>query len=154
GVAAHPLARRRGYVRALLVELLGRMRDEGHVVSALYPFRPSFYEKFGYVGVPKARTVLFSPADLSGLLRAELPGEVSCERLRSGYDSYRDFTCRLLADRHGFAQLPAYQAVQFRDLDERWLALARVDGEVVGAVTYRITGHGGELLGDDLLTTG
>jgi predicted N-acetyltransferase YhbS len=152
GVAAHPLARRRGYVRALLVELLGRMRDEGHVVSALHPFRPSFYEKFGYVVVPKARTVSFSPADLSGLLPAELPGEVSCERLPSGYDGYRDFTCRLLPERHGFALLPAYQAAQVRD-SVQWLATARVDGEIVGAVTYRITGHGGELLADDLLTT-
>ena len=64
-VAAQPLARRHGHVRALLMELLVRMRDTGCALSALYPVRPSFYERFGYVGLPKARTVTFSPADLA-----------------------------------------------------------------------------------------
>jgi hypothetical protein len=47
-----------------------------------------------------------------------------------------------------------YAAVRFRDQEQRWLATARSGGEVVGAVTYRITDHGGDLLADDLLTTG
>ncbi len=59
-VASLPLGRRRGHVRALMTDLLGRMREEGCAVSALYPFRPSFYERFGYVGLPKARTVISS----------------------------------------------------------------------------------------------
>ena len=57
------------------------MRDTGCVLSALYPFRPSFYERFGYVGLPRARTVTFSPADSAGLMRKELPGEVDGEML-------------------------------------------------------------------------
>ncbi len=81
-------------------------------MSALYPFRPSFYERFGYVGLPKARTVTFSPADLAGLLRRELPGEVRWERSGTGYRGYRDFTIRLLAECHGFAVLPDYRAAQ------------------------------------------
>ena len=48
GVATLPQARRRGYASALVTEILGLMRDQGHVVSALYPFRPSFYERFGF----------------------------------------------------------------------------------------------------------
>jgi len=68
-VAAQPLARRHGHVRALLRELLGRMRDTGCALSALYPFRPSFCERFGYVGLPRARTVTFSSADLAGLMQ-------------------------------------------------------------------------------------
>jgi predicted N-acetyltransferase YhbS len=154
GVASQPLARRRGHVRALLLELLGQMRDAGHVVSALYPFRPSFYQRFGYVGVPKARTVTFSPADLAGLLRSDLPGEVRWERIGTGYDAYRQITHRLLAERHGFAVLADYRAVQVRDADDRWLVTAMARGALAGAATYRITGHGGELLADDMLTTG
>src|SRR5688500_17951070 len=57
GVATHPLARRQGHVRTLLTDLLGEMRDEGHPVSVLYPFRPSFYARFGYATLPKRRTV-------------------------------------------------------------------------------------------------
>ena len=152
GVATQPLARRRGHVSALMRELLGRMRDTGYAVSALYPFRPSFYERFGYVGLPKVRTVTFAPADLAGLVRTELPGEVSWERSAAGYSRYREFTSRLLAGWHGFALLPEYRAVELRDRDDRWLAAAWADGEMLAAVTYRISRHGGDLLADDLLT--
>src|SRR5260370_15829533 len=153
GVATLPLERRRGHVRAVLMELLGRMRDTGHVVSALYPFRPSFYQRFGYAGLPKARTVVFSPGDLTALLRIELAGTASWERVGSGFGVYRDFTLQLLAQQHGFAVFPDYRAVQLRDADDRWLATARVDGEVAGAVTYRIAGYAGDLIAGDMLTT-
>jgi hypothetical protein len=153
GVVSTPLVRRRGHVRSVLVELLGRMRDEGHVVSALYPFRPSFYQRFGYVGLPQTRTVRFSPASLVDLLHAGLDGEILWEPVREGYDAYCAFTDRLLLRRHGFAVLPAYRTAQLREANERWLVTARVRGEVVAAMTYRTTGHGGELIGDDLLMT-
>jgi predicted acetyltransferase len=154
GVASHPLARRQGHVRALLTRLLGEMRDEGHPLSALYPFRPSFYQRFGYVGLSKAPTVSFSPADLAPLLRTELPGEVDWVHIRDGYHDHREFTQHLLTRRHGFSTLPDYRAVRLRDTAERWLVTARVDGELAGAVTYRISGHGGDLTADDLLTSG
>lgn len=153
GVASNPLARRRGHVRALLVDLLGQVRDSGHTVSALYPFRPSFYARHGYVGLPQTRTVSVAPADLGPLLSADLPGELTWERIKQGYGTFRAFEERLLGERHGFGLFPAGREERLRDDDERWLVTARVDGEVVGAATYRIAEHGGELIADPLLTT-
>ncbi|MEV0214073.1 GNAT family N-acetyltransferase [Micromonospora sp. ALFpr18c] len=153
GVATHPLARRQGHVRTLLHRLLDEMRDEGRPLSALYPFRPSFYARFGYVGLPKPRTVTFTPADLGSLLRAELPGEVGWERIAAGYPTWRAFTERCLEQRHGFSVFPDYRAVGLRDRDEHWLLTARVDGAVTGAITYRIDDYGGTLLGNELLAT-
>jgi hypothetical protein len=152
-VAVHPLARRRGHVRTLLTRLLGDMRDDGHPITALYPFRASFYERFGYVGMPKRRQVTFTPGGLGHLLRADLPGELTWERIGTGYDAFRAFTLRLAAERHGFAVFPDYRAERLRADDARWLITARVAGEVAGAATYRIAGQGGELTVDDLLTT-
>ncbi|GAB3156310.1 hypothetical protein GCM10027290_54010 [Micromonospora sonneratiae] len=152
GVATHPLARRQGHIRALLPQLLGEMRDTGHPISALYPFRASFYERFGYVGLPATRRVTLTPADLAPLLRTQLPGDVGLRRFKDGYDSYRDFTHRMLAERHGFAVFPDFRAVRQRDMDREWLAVAEVDGEVVGAVAFRIEEHGGKLVAGDLLT--
>ncbi|PWU58805.1 GNAT family N-acetyltransferase [Micromonospora globispora] len=151
GVATHPLARRRGHVRALLHQVLDEMRDEGHQLTALHPFRASFYERFGYVGLPRPRTVTFSPADLGPLLRAELPGEVTWERIGAGYPTWRAFTERCLHERHGFAIFPDFRAVGLRDRHDRWLLTATIGGSTAGAVTYRIDDHGGELIADDLL---
>jgi predicted N-acetyltransferase YhbS len=151
GVATHPLARRRGHVRNLLHRLLDEMRDEGHELTALYPFRASFYERFGYTGLPRRRTAVFSPADLAPLLRAELPGEVVWQRIGAGYPTWRGYTERCLRERHGFAIFPDFRAVSQRDRDDRWLLTATRGGETVGAVTYRIDDHGGTLIADDLL---
>jgi predicted acetyltransferase len=151
GVATAPQARRRGYARALVTEILGVMRDGGHVVSALYPFRPSFYERLGYVGLPRTRTVTFSPSGVAGLLRADLGGSVRWGPVDDHFDAYLAITARLLTRQHGFAVLPDSRMAQLRDAGDRWLATAWVGQEVVGAVTYRIDGFGGDLIADDLL---
>ncbi|HEY0700840.1 MAG TPA: GNAT family N-acetyltransferase, partial [Micromonospora sp.] len=143
GVASHPLARRRGHVRALLNRLLGEMRDSGHPLSALYPFRPSFYQRFGYVGLPAERTASFAPADLRPFLDADLDGELHWERIGTGHEAFRTFTGQLLARRHGFAVHPAHRATLPGDLDQSWLVTARVAGAVVAATRYRIAEHGG-----------
>jgi predicted acetyltransferase len=70
GVATLPLARRRGFARELVTALLGRMRDSGHVVSALYPFRPSFYQRFGFGRVAENA--------VGGLLSVMFRGSSSC----------------------------------------------------------------------------
>jgi hypothetical protein len=152
-VASHPSARRRGLVRQLLTRLLRQMRDQGCTVSALYPFRPSFYAKFGYVGLPRARKATFAPEGVSHLTRIELPGTVERLAMTDAFDEYDAFTRRLVDERHGFSVFDDVRTAEFRD-DKLWVALARVDGETVGAVRYRIDKFGGDLTGDSLLTTG
>jgi predicted acetyltransferase len=152
-VASHPSARRRGLVRTLLQRLLRQMRDQGCATSALYPFRPSFYGRHGYVGVPRVRTATFAPEGLSHLLRANLPGTVERLPMSEGFADYTGLTLRLLSERHGFAVFDETRRAEFRTLPS-WLAIARVDGEVVGAVEYRIEQFGGDLVASDLLTTG
>ncbi|GAB2620312.1 hypothetical protein Aab01nite_34630 [Paractinoplanes abujensis] len=152
-VASHPSARRRGLVRGVLERLLRQVRDEGHTVSALYPFRPSFYARFGYVGTPRHRIATFAPEGLSHLTRAELPGEVERLPMREGFDEWRALHHRLLPERHGFAIYDDVRAAEFRE-DKRWVAIARAGGEVVGAVDYRVKAYGADLYGSDLLTTG
>ncbi|GIF06001.1 GNAT family N-acetyltransferase [Actinoplanes siamensis] len=152
-VSSHPSARRRGLVRELLTRLLRQMRDQGCGVSALYPFRPSFYAKFGYVGIPRARKARFAPEGLSELLRRDLPGSVQRLPFREGYAAYEGLQHRLLAERHGFAVFDETRTAEFRE-DELWLALARSGDEVVGGIRYRIDGHGRDLLGSNLFSTG
>jgi predicted acetyltransferase len=152
-VSSHPAARRRGLVRQLLDRLLLQMRDEGCAVSALYPFRPSFYERFGFVGIPRHRTASFAPEGLSHLVRSELPGEVERLSMADGFEAWDGLTRRLVNERHGFAVFDEVRTAEFRD-ERLWVAVARAGGEVVGAVRYRIDQFGGDLIASDLLTTG
>jgi len=153
-VSSHPSARRRGLVRQLMTRLMRQMREQGSAVSALYPFRPSFYGRLGYVGIPRVRHAVFAPEGLSHLLRADLPGEVQRLQLSEGFDDYNALTLRLLEERHGFSVYDETRTAEFRESPSQWVAIARVGGEVVGAVTYRIDQYGGDLVAGDLLTTG
>lgn len=152
-VASHPLARRRGLVRQLLGRLLRQMRDQGCSVSALYPFRPSFYGRFGFVGLPRIRRAYFAPEGIAHLHRVELPGAVERLPMREAFDEYDAFTRRLLTERHGFSVFDDVRTAEFRD-DKLWVAMARAEGQVVGAVRYRIDRFGGDLIGDEFLVTG
>jgi predicted N-acetyltransferase YhbS len=151
GVATLPQARRRGYASALVTELLGMMRDSGHPVSTLYPFRPSFYERHGYVGLPQAKTVVFPLSSVAWLRSASLAGDVRWGTIAEHYDDYCDLIERLLASRHGYAVLPDTRMERFRQAEDRWLATAWAGDTVIGAVSYQITGYGGDLVAGDLL---
>jgi predicted N-acetyltransferase YhbS len=152
-VASHPAARRRGLIRALLERLLREMRDRGCAVTALYPFRPSFYGRFGYVGLPRRRTAELTPEGLGHLLRVDLPGTVERLPMAEAFDTYDAMVLRLLEQRHGLAVYDDVRKAEFRH-DKRWVAIARAGDEVVGVVSYRIKDFGGDLVGGDLLTTG
>ncbi|GAA2669704.1 GNAT family N-acetyltransferase [Actinoplanes palleronii] len=152
-VTTHPSARRRGLVRELLDRLLRQTREQGCAVSALYPFRPSFYARFGFVGIPVARVARFAPEGLSELLRRELPGSVQRLPIKEGFSPYDDLLHRLLDERHGFAVFDEVRAAEFRE-EPYWVALARAGDEVVGGVRYRIDEHGGDLIASNLFSTG
>jgi predicted acetyltransferase len=152
-VATHPSARRRGLVRELLTRLLRQMRDQGCAVSALYPFRPSFYGRFGFVGIPRVRTASFAPEGLAHLLRAELPGEVERLPMAEGFAEWDALSRELLVRRHGFAVFDEVRTAEFREM-RAWVAVARTGSEVVGAVRYQVREFGGELVASHLLTTG
>lgn len=152
GVASHPAARRKGLVRSLLTRLHEEFRDAGHPVSTLYPFRPSFYERFGYAGFPMPRTVRLYPDGLDRLARVDVPGEVGFHRIADVFDEFVSFLERFLAARHGFAVFPAN--TKPRDENKDWVALARQGDELTGLMLYRTRGLGHELQARSFLTLG
>ena len=68
-------------------------------------------------------------------------------RAGDAYPDHRALTLRLLEKRHGFAVFAEARALSLRDANDRWVVTAHVDGEVVGALTYRIERHAGDLSG-------
>lgn len=60
--------------------------------------------------------------------------------IQEGFDLYRIYSEQHLPYLHGMSYLPPVVAPRLRDSD-RWLALARTEGQIVGCLLYRITGY-------------
>ena len=146
GVATMPAARRKGYVRDLFAVLYQSMRENGESVSTLYPFRESFYERLGYAAMPQARYVLFSPSTLAPVSKIEKRGTVEQTLIGDGFDEWRAYLERYQISVHGFALTELSVALRQPNRNQEWLALARdFDGNVIGGMTFKITGYGKEL---------
>ena len=154
GVATHPGYRRGGHVRTLMVEQHRRGVEAGYAVAALYPFRPSFYAKFGYVGLPKARRIKLNTAGMAELLSLDLP--VKVELGRSGEEHIHDASMAVeqqwLEGRHGFIKdTLSWVDEGIKESDDRFVALCRRDGEPTGFWRFRTTGFSDVVKGDRML---
>lgn len=138
-VLTHPGARRKGYSRRVLARTLSAIRDDGRSLSCLYPFRESFYERLGYVTFPLPRRAQLTPLALEPLLRKDLGGEVELMLIGEGYDTYRAYLRKLQQRIHGMAIFEHDQKASAQS-NNSWLALAKVDGELVGVMLYDLKG--------------
>jgi predicted acetyltransferase len=149
-VATDPSGRRRGFARQMLARAFEEMRAAGQAVACLYPFRESFYGRFGYVSFPPRRVAQFAPAGLGSLLRREFDGDLAVGLLKEGVDAYRAFLEAVQPAIHGLALRPA-KSFAGANRGDLWLATAVADGRTVGALTYKITEYLGELHASDFL---
>ncbi len=139
-VATHPAARRKGYALSVLTRLLADQRAGGHVLSCLWPFRESFYERIGYVTFPITHKLALNIAALVPLLSADLGGTVEMALIGDAYNAYRDYVRTLQTRIHGMAMFDCADPVGAKR-NRVWLALARVQGQIVGAMMYELRGE-------------
>lgn len=152
-VASMPAARRRGWVRQLMAEAFRQQREAGQAVSTLYPFRESFYQRMGYAGFHQPRYLKVKPDALAPITRLALPGSWEQVTMRDGYDTWRAWLETYQRGSHGFSLRAPSSHVRWRDDNDRWVAFARHDGEIVGVMTFRITGYTERLEATHFLTT-
>ena len=139
GVVTHPAARRKGYCRQVTTHLLAAIRESGRPFSTLYPFRESFYQRLGYVTFPLPKKALFSSANLTPLLQQELNGRVDQLLSSDHLELYLDYVRQMRVRVHG---LGMFDHFSIKDGQRRpnWLAVARVDEEIVGLMAYTLKG--------------
>ncbi len=140
GVSTMPAARRKGYCRQLMGSLLSANRVEGKSFTSLYPFRESFYERFGYVSYPLTKIARFTTQSLIPLLKLETGGEIRLQYIAETYDDYREYLVQMRLHTHGMAMFdyPNRASVK-RNLV--WAASAVFDGKTEGVMLYRTTGE-------------
>ena len=139
-VISRPEGRRQGYAREAVKALYKEMHEQGHVFTGLHPFRESFYERMGFVTFPQIRIAQFATNTLAPLLKWELHGTVSMQHIREGYDTYRAFMLEKQQATHGLSYFPPIVASKMRDKEEKWIAIAQHEGQVLGIMIYTITG--------------
>jgi len=122
GVVTDPAERRRGAIRQIFEEGLPRLRNEGFVFSALYPFSHVFYRKFGYeLGIVK-RMAKFSPSSLrenlhrAASIKRILPGEPD-GGMKEIYEKYiADKNLSVIRDEHHWKSLrggPPWESLRY-----------------------------------------
>jgi predicted acetyltransferase len=139
GVASMPQARRKGYAKRVMGHLLAVLREAGQPLSTLYPFRESFYERLGYVTLPGPQAAKFSPLGLLPLMEKDLGGQVEITLIGEAYEDYQDYLHQV----QNLTQGMAVPKASYRSRMERrpcWLAQAKVDGQLVGIMVYKLMG--------------
>ncbi|MHA1399434.1 MAG: GNAT family N-acetyltransferase [Candidatus Heimdallarchaeaceae archaeon] len=140
-VSSYPKARRKGYVKKLMLHLFNNMKEKGQVVSTLYPFKESFYERLGYITLPRIRIARFSPEVLKPLLSLDLKGKIERKTFKDGFDEYLTILKEMQKRIHGLTIKPQSELERIKAGRKWWIAIARDEevGELIGFMTYTIT---------------
>ncbi len=136
GVATLPEFRRRGHVTALMSEALTKMRNDNQYVSALYPFKHSFYRMYGYEVFGEVRVVKSDPRNIvlpegfKPLKIRELSKDESFEKVKEiRAEVERRYNLVMYKD------LAAWKLFGFRDEDKIYIV---EDGDkIVGYFIFR-----------------
>ncbi|MHA2171006.1 MAG: GNAT family N-acetyltransferase [Candidatus Kariarchaeaceae archaeon] len=144
-VASYPEARRRGYIRKLMHTLFNHMKSNQQVFSTLQPFKERFYEKLGYAPFQHYRSASFSPEPLVPFLNQEIDGHLTRMSMEDGFISYKKYLRKFQSITHGCGLFTDIGSVH---LGKRpfWIVFAHSGNEIVGLMTYRITGYVGKLV--------
>lgn len=139
GVATMPEGRRKGYVKKLMKHSLVEARKNKQVFSTLYPFRQSFYGRFGYISFPHARVVDFSPSNLRQLSNVEVEGKVERVLAKDSVDRSFNYLKSYQEKTHGLS-LFIKQIAKVWEKSNFWISFAVVGGKDMGMLLYKTTG--------------
>jgi predicted acetyltransferase len=100
-VASDPISRRKGHVRKLMEYLVREMYKDDLNVSTLYPFKDTFYAKFGYVNVNPYTQLIFNPSQLRKW--KTLPEGYSIKRMNNeeSFEIYKKIHEEFIGNIHG-----------------------------------------------------
>jgi len=129
--------------------LLVHAREQGYVVSALYPFRGSFYARFGYTALPVPHRVRLDVHQLAPLAAAAEVVDVRLLRPELDHADAAAFLRRFQRQRHGMV-LPRVDS----GVASGFTAAVRREREITALLTYQLDAYGGRLDARHLLAEG
>ncbi len=141
GVATYPEARRNGYVDKLMNKMFNDMKDM--TFSTLYPFKQSFYAKFGYIVFPQVRVGYIDPRKL--LQFKDVTGNFDRMLLSNDFDRYIKFIQKQQKFIHGMSLFDI--SIQGRKMSRKlWIVFVSDDTGDIAMMTYIMKGFEKEMI--------
>ena len=138
GVCSMPAARRGGHVRALMNHCIDVMHADGQAVSSLYPFKPSYYEMFGYAGWQVPMWARIDPAAFAPYLKIPKHGTVKQRINTEVQDEFYGFLKRAQQNVHGMAHHPRVRLDNDVDQHSTWFMSVHEESELTAGISYKM----------------
>jgi len=136
-VVSAPEMRRRGYVRELMNYLLKKMYNDGFDTSTLYPFKDTFYGRYGYVNAPPFYKIEINPNVLRKWRNLPEGYTVKRERLSDVFNLYKELHQEAMLKIHGGVPRSEKRWKEYEGPSPVWCAVAYNDtGKVEGILLY------------------
>lgn len=140
-VNSYPEVRRKGYVTKLMHRIFEDLYDLNYPVSCLYPFKESFYGKFGYINFPQYRTMTIKPHKIKHFDYIKNYGTVERGRLKDNWELYVQLLNKMKDKIHGFSVFNNIENMPIDEIQDLWIGIARDDNEqIIGLITYKTKG--------------
>lgn len=135
-VATQPEFRRQGIIRHLITNIFHHAKETGEIFSTLYPFKESFYAKFGYISLPIIKIVTIPINSLTAISEMKLTGYVKHFYLKDVFDQYYDFTVEIQKKIHGM-NVDTKGATSFINASKpSYVAFAYENEKITGCFVY------------------
>ena len=138
GVCSMPVARRGGHIRALMQTAIEHMHQQGQVVSALYPFKTSYYEMFGYAGWQVPMWAHIEPAALAPYMKLSKHGTVKQRLSGDAKDEFYAFLQDAQSRHHGMSCHPRVRFDNGVDRHPTWFMSVHEGDQITGGICYKL----------------
>jgi predicted acetyltransferase len=149
GVANALDARRQGYASKLCIEAIKRGREQGYLISILYPFRYDFYKKLGWGAIGELIEYRFSPKNLTAYENHKNVRRFNTNDLELLMNCYQRFVEKhnCLAERPITVWQGKLKSIQDR---EAILMVYERDGKITGYLNFSFK-SGQEMLSQEVI---
>lgn len=138
GVCSMPAARRGGHVRALMNHSIQVMHADKQPVSMLYPFKASYYERFGYAGWQVPIWARIAPGALAPYLKIPKHGTVKQRLSSDAKDEFYGFLQSTQQRVHGMSRHPRVRFDNGVENYPTWFTSIHEGDEITGGICYKL----------------
>ena len=140
-IGSMPTHRNRGHVSQLMSRMLTTMKEDQQHLSALHPFKESFYHRYGYMTLPDRMQVKLEPTSLLKVRNIELD-DISYElqTLEECLNAFIRFRTQVQQSTPGMI---AFSNRKWKDwlIEENWILSVKSGRDIIAMVVYTMRGH-------------